>query len=219
MRPAGFLALRRRGPVSEPGPGGQAAHHVLQLGTDDGVVVLALPAQHGGGIPNGGFGRRLAEPPWQGRLGVVRVQVGQRELKVGLGGGVDGRGGGQLSSAPSQDLLLGRWVGSVLLRSESLPETRLRSRLAPPGGGAGQTQAPCRRPSEHLWGGGERGLEEEGRVEAVVAAAWESAARAADGARLGVQDAELLVKLLRYLPRKLNQVAAVDFPISPVEPA
>lgn len=59
-------------------------------------------------------------------------------------------------------------------------------------------------------------FEEEGRVEAPVSDARGSAG--ADGRGLGVQDAELLVKLLRYLTRKLHQVAAVELPVSPVEP-
>lgn len=38
-----------------------------------------------------------------------------------------------------------------------------------------------------------------------------------DWQRLGVEDAELLIKLLSYLTRKLNQIAAIQFTIGPVE--
>lgn len=55
-----------------------------------------------------------------------------------------------------------------------------------------------------------------GRVEAAVSDAWGSAS--VDRRGLGVKDAELLIKLLRYLTRELNQVAAVEFTVSPVEP-
>lgn len=37
--------------------------------------------------------------------------------------------------------------------------------------------------------------------------------------RLSIEDAELLVKLLSYLARELDEVAAVQFAIGPVEPA
>lgn len=59
-------------------------------------------------------------------------------------------------------------------------------------------------------------LKEEGRVEAAVSDARGPAS--VDRRGLGVQDAELLIKFLRYLAGELNQVAAVEFSISPVEP-
>lgn len=242
MRPLpteAFLALRRLGGTCELVPLGQAAHHVLQLGADGGVVALALPARLVGGISKGGFWRRLAGLPWRGRLVLAHGEVRWRQLKVCLGEGVcqraaglcrgmDGHGG-QLSSVTSQDLLLhalrlihgwwlGCWVSFVLLRSQRFSQTRHRYGLAPASGGAGQTQGICRLLPVHLRRGGDRGFEEEeGRVEAVVSDAWESAS--VDRWRLGVQDAELLIKLLRYLTRKLDKVAAVEFSISPVEPA
>lgn len=50
---------------------------------------------------------------------------------------------------------------------------------------------------------------------AVADARWSTSVY---GQRLGIEDAKLLVKLLRYLARKLDQVAAVQFAVSPVEP-
>ena len=43
--------------------------------------------------------------------------------------------------------------------------------------------------------------------------------RGAEGQRLGIEDAEFLVELLRDLARELHQVAAVQAPVGPVEPA
>lgn len=217
----GFLALRRLGGIGELVRLGQAAHHVLQPGADAGVVALA------GGTWKGGPWGGLADLPRQGRRLLARDEVRLRELKVGLGGGVrqraaglrrgvDGRGG-QPSSLTGRGLRLirgrrlGCWVGLVLLRIQRFPQRRHGDGRAAAGGGAGQTQG---RSGDLRGGGGERGLEEE----AVVPGAWESAL-SVDGRGLGVQDAELLVKLLGDLTRELNQVAAVEFSVSPVEPA
>lgn len=60
-------------------------------------------------------------------------------------------------------------------------------------------------------------FKEEGRVQAAISDARGSAS--VDRRGLGVQDAELLVKFLRYLTGKLDDVAAVEFSIGPVEPA
>lgn len=184
-----LMAPRRLGGVGELVPLGQAAHHVLQPGADDGVVALALSV---GGISPGGFWRRLAGPPWRGRLLSARL----RELRVGLGDGVCQRAaglrrgveghGGQPSSATSQDLLLralrlvrgrrcGCWVSFGSLRSRRFTQTEHRDGRVPTSGGAGQTQRFCRFLSGDLRRGGERGFEQEGGVEAVVSDAWESA--------------------------------------------
>lgn len=53
-------------------------------------------------------------------------------------------------------------------------------------------------------------------IDGTVTDTWRSAG--VNGQRLGVKDSELLVKFLCNLTRELNQVAAVQFAISPVEP-
>lgn len=184
MRPlstAGSLARRRLGGVGELLPLGQAAHHVLQLGADEGVAALALPA---GGISEGGLCRRRAGLRWRGRLPLVHGQVRERELKVGVGGGVRQRAaglrrgvcghGGQLSSVTTRELLLlrlipgrrlGCWVSPALLRGRGPTQARHRPGVAPTGGGAGQARGTC-----GFLPGGLRG-----RAEAVVSVARESA--------------------------------------------
>lgn len=232
--PTGAVAALGRlgGIVGELVRLGQAAHHVLQPGADNGVVALALPVRLVGGVSGAGLwssGGRLLLALAEGRL---------RELKVGLGEGVWQRAaglrrrvhghGGRLSSVPSQDLLLhalrlirgrrfGCRVSTLLLQSQRFARTRHRYDPAPASGGAGQTRGVCRFACGDLWRGGDRGFEEQRRVQAVVWDPWEPAS--VDRRRLGVQDAELLVEFLCYLTGKLNKVAAVEFPISPVEPA
>ena len=65
-------------------------------------------------------------------------------------------------------------------------------------------------------GGDERVFEEERLVDAVDSAV--GTPFGVDWQRLSVEDAELLVKLLCDLTRELDQVAAVQLAISPVEP-
>lgn len=235
-RPAvAFVALGGVVGICKLAPLRQAGHHVLQLSADDSVVALALSALLVGGISKGGVWRCLGDPSWWGEL----VLVWPRELEVSLDGGVrqqaaglrrgvaEDHHGGQLSSVTSQDLLLhvlglihgGRlvcWVSFPLLRSQRLTQRRRRSRLALTRGGAGQTLCICRLLSGDLRRGGDGVFKEEGRVEAAVSDARGSAS--VDRWGLGVQDAELLIKFLRYLTGELNQVAAVEFSISPVKP-
>lgn len=227
-RPAvAFVALGGGGGICKLAPLGQAGHHVLQLSADEGVAALALSALLVGGISNVGVWRCLGDPSWRGQL----VLVWPRELRVSLDGGVRQRAAGlrrgvaqdhQLSSVASQDLLrhalggLVCWVSFPSLRSQRLTQRRRRSRLALTTGGAGQTRPICWLLSGDLRRGGGGVLKEEGRVEAAVSDARGSAS--VDRRGLGVQDAELLIKFLRYLTGKLNQVAAVEFSIRPVEP-
>ncbi len=60
-------------------------------------------------------------------------------------------------------------------------------------------------------------FEEERLVDAAVSDTCRSSS--VNRQRLCIEDAELLVKFLCYLTRKLDEVAAVQSAISPVEPA
>lgn len=82
---AAFMALSRVVGICRLAPLRQAGHHVLQLGADDGVVALALPARPVQGV---------SEPSRRGELVLVRVEVGPREQEVSLDGGVRQRAAG-----------------------------------------------------------------------------------------------------------------------------
>ncbi|TNN67320.1 hypothetical protein EYF80_022427 [Liparis tanakae] len=224
------------GDVRQLPPLGQGGGHALQLGADGGVVALALSGQlveggvlqgaiwrgRGRRAPSGRGDRRRRDPVWhrarrrnevgaQRDLGVGSSVVA-RHRPAGLSGGVagDGRrlflrrricgntsGGGAAGQDVVFDVAVGQRVGLRAVRSR----------------GSARGQGGC------VWGlaagragqsGGTRGdrvFQQDVFVDGAVPRA--RGPSGAHGQRLGVEDAELLVKLLRYLTGKLDEVAGV----------